>query len=364
METQTFHLSDLRTQITTITKESERLNTLLAEREYELSNLKLKISNTTQIEQRLNMLLREKEELIQERNKLRVTISEKTRELEMFSAKASDINIVLVQVREIREEKENLERSLAKLTLENNSLRFKASSVVELEQKIEMFEKTKRHLTQSIVEKDKMIAELNVQISAYEYEDKDTLKMKGKVSALISENKRIQAELEAYKSKGSSDSSVKVKKLLLEKEKLDIIITEQVREIEILKARLNVLDHEKVNQLTSENKRLSLTILEHIEVIKEWEHKYRVLEKLYLSVKEATDELHVIKKKYQDAVITSEREEPSLRTSVDGRVTKKKSTVTFEKNMYSSSREQSSAKTSIGSTSLTGSPQVKIVRHF
>jgi len=180
--------------------------------------------------------------------------------------------------------------------------------------------------------------------------------LKGKIALLSSENERLNAilseklreidvlrvrvhELEnQVKSYEVLINELKSKLSLLasENERLNKILAERLREIDTLRARVSELESQvrslealvndlknKLSLLASENERLNLLVAEKIRIIQEWEQKYLVLENLYLSIKETTEQLGLIKRRYDQAVEISERNEPMLRASHDAKVGRK-----------------------------------------
>jgi len=94
-----------------------------------------------------------------------------------------------------------------------------------------------------------------------------------------------------------------------------------MQEINKLNIRLGLLADADKNMkiLLTDKEKLTATVSEKIKLIEEWEIKYSVLEKLYVSVKEATIELDYVKRKYEEACDLTERSEPKLRLSVEAR---------------------------------------------
>jgi len=187
--------------------------------------------------------------------------------------------------------------------------------------------------------------------------------LKGKLALLASENERINKilaerlreidtlrvrihELEGIvkthevtiQSLEHTIGDLKGKLALLssENERLNSILAERLREIDVLRVRVHELEGQvrsyevlinelkgKLSLLASENERLNLLVAEKLRIIQEWEQKYLVLENLYLSIKETTEQLGLIKSRYDQAVEISERHEPMLRASHDAKVGRK-----------------------------------------
>jgi len=121
--------------------------------------------------------------------------------------------------------------------------------------------------------------------------------------------------------KNGGDIQGRLRLLIDENQRLTTLIDERVVEIGRLNARLAILADAdaKFKALTADNEKLTATLTEKLKIIEEWEIKYSVLEKLYISVKEATIELDYVKRKYEEACEITERSEPKLRLSVEAR---------------------------------------------
>jgi len=91
--------------------------------------------------------------------------------------------------------------------------------------------------------------------------------------------------------------------------------TQMERELQELKVRFSQfgLVEQRVALLISENERLH-------KICGEWQTKYLSLESLYHNVRETTEQLGAIERKYHQAVKMSETMEPRLRLSADNQV--------------------------------------------
>jgi len=330
LESENRVIPQLQARISDLVREKENLVTILTQRDTEIKNLNGQLSVIGQFEHKVALLLTEKERLSKDRDNLNAIILEKTAEIERLRVRAKDAEILEGHVHQLGNERQRLHEVVLDKSKENEGLRMKASMVPGLEDKLDYANKTKENLVTLLNEKERIINELNVRITGYEQRLVDLDQLKGKLALLSSENERLNMiltdkvrEIEGLKVRLNELLIVEQKYVVLVKDNssLNALYNERIREIQILSAKIKDMDAKlsemsalqgKLALLASENDRLNQIIIEKIQIIQEWELKYTALEQLYISIKETTDHLEIVKRRYQEAVIASEKLDPKL----------------------------------------------------
>lgn len=138
---------------------------------------------------------------------------------------------------------------------------------------------------------------------------------------LTAENKRLNGlVMEVSSERGtavtrSTTSNVDMRDvhgLVQERDRLTAVVNDKQRETEHLKSRIGQLERSSHvgggfddSHLAQENQQLRLAV-------QDWQNKYSVLENLYISLRETTEQLDVIKTKNQNIINMSEQAEPRV----------------------------------------------------
>lgn len=211
------------------------------------------------------------------------------------------------------------------------SLKKRASVIPDLEDKLDLAHKNREVLIQMLNEREATIANLSIRVSDCEKELIlfETLKSKHMLlsqeaqrlnTILVEKLKEIDALRIIAQEKAILDENYAV--MMQDRDHLSTTLKERIQEIMILKKQIEIRDEQlsvipelkgKITLLASENDRLSSIIIEKITIIEEWQMKYEALEQLYLTVKETTEHLDFIKRRYQEAVQTSEKVHSTVR---------------------------------------------------
>jgi hypothetical protein len=101
---------------------------------------------------------------------------------------------------------------------------------------------------------------------------------------------------------------------LSDKLKLIDTMNLQIASLQIEVAKIPELQS-KIAVLLADNERLNITLIEKIRIIDEWAVRYSSLEQLYLNIKETTEQLDFVKRKYETVVTTHQQKEAELRAS-------------------------------------------------